>query len=90
MSAAPPSALQGHYENGRSVTGQLATLAQLPCVAYQEEAVPLAEELERVQKRRGAGPHVLSTILPAVLAKLEVNLVRSTESGEVDPTERQS
>jgi transposase len=67
-----------------------ATVAQLPRDAYQEEAIPLAEERERLQKRRGAGPHVLSTILPAVLAKLEVDLVKSTESGEVDPTERQS
>ena len=48
--------------------------------------MPLAEELARVQKKRGAGPHRLGTILPAVLAKLEVNLIRSTESGEADPT----
>jgi hypothetical protein len=67
-----------------------ATVAQLPRNVYREEAVPLAEELERVQKRRGTGPHFLSAILPAVLAKLEVNLVKSTESGEADPTERPS
>ena len=49
--------------------------------------IPLAEDLARVQKRRGAGPNVLGTILPAVLSKLEVKLVRSNPSGEPDPTE---
>jgi hypothetical protein len=64
-----------------------AAVSQLPRTAHREEAVPLTEELARVQKHRGAGPHPLGTILPAVLAKLEVDLVRSTESGEADPTE---
>jgi len=64
-----------------------AAVVQLPRPVHREEAVPLAKELARVQKQRGAGPHLLGTILPAVLAKLEVNLVRSTESGEADPTE---
>jgi transposase len=64
-----------------------AAVAQLPRTAHREEAAPLAEELARVQKQRGAGPHPLGTILPAVLAKLEVDLVRSTASGEADPTE---
>ena len=62
-------------------------VSQLPRTAHHEEAVPLTEELARVQKRRGAGPHPLGTILAAVLAKLEVDLIRSTESGEADPTE---
>ena len=64
-----------------------AAVAQLPRAAHREEAVPLAEELARLRKRRGTGPHPLATILPAVLAKLEVDLVRSPESGEADPTE---
>ena len=55
-----------------------AAVAQLPRAAHREEAAPLAEELARVQKQRGAGPQALGKILPAVLAKLEVNLVRST------------
>jgi transposase len=67
-----------------------ATVTQLPRTAHREEAVPLVEELTRVQQRRGAGPHPLGTILPAVLAKLEVDLVRSKESGEADLTERPS
>jgi transposase len=65
-----------------------ATAAVLPRDVHREEAAPLAEELARVQKQRGAGPQALGEILSAVLAKLEVNLVRSTESGEADPTER--
>jgi transposase len=64
-----------------------AAAAQLPRDAHREEAVPLAEVLARVQKQRGAGPQSLGTILPAVLAKLGVTLVRSSESGEADPTE---
>jgi hypothetical protein len=64
-----------------------AAASLLPREAYHEEAVALTEGLARVRRQRGAGPHVLGTILPAVLAKLEVDLVRSTESGEADPTE---
>jgi hypothetical protein len=76
----------------RTVPDQLSrnldvAVAQLPRAAHREEAAPLAEELARVQKPRGTGPHPLGTILPAVLANLEVDLVRSTESGEADPTE---
>ena len=64
-----------------------ATMAHLPHSAVREEMIPLAEDLARVQKRRGAGPNVLGMILPAVLSKLEVKLVRSNQSGEPDPTE---
>jgi hypothetical protein len=67
-----------------------AAVAQLPRNVHAEESAPLAEELARVRKQRGAGPQVLGQILPAILAKLEVNLVRSTQSGEADPTERPS
>jgi transposase len=62
-----------------------AAVARLPRSAHAEEAAPLAEELARVQ-RRGAGPNRLGEILPAVLARLGVCSVRSTESGEADPT----
>ena len=55
-----------------------AAVAQLPRSAHREEAAPLAEELARVQKQRGAGPQPLGEILPAVLAKLGVDLVQST------------
>jgi transposase len=63
-----------------------AAAAQLPREAHHEEAVALEGELARVRRRRGAGPLALGTILPAVLAKLEVDLVTSTGSGEADPT----
>ena len=46
----------------------------------------LAEELARLQKKRGSGTRPLGEILPAVLAKLGVKLIRSPESGEADPT----
>jgi transposase len=63
-----------------------AAVARLPRAAHREEAAPLAEELARVQKQRGAGPQRLGEILPAVLAKLGVHTVKSTTSGEPDPT----
>jgi transposase len=67
-----------------------AAIGQLPPDAREEEAIPLAEELARARKRRGAGPRSLGEILPEVLAKLGVRLVRSNESGEPDLTERPS
>jgi transposase len=63
-----------------------AAVARLPRSAHREEAAPLAEELARVQKQRGAGPQLLGEILPAVLARLGVPTVKSTPSGEADPT----
>jgi hypothetical protein len=63
-----------------------AAVARLPRAAHREEAAPLAEELARIQNQRGAGPQLLGTILPAVLAKLGVHTVKSTPSGEPDPT----
>ena len=68
------------------MTGLDAAVQQLPRSAHGEEAAPLAEELARAQRKRGAGPHRLGEILPAVLAKLGVHLVQSTESGEADLT----
>ncbi len=75
-----------HTENGISydqLTMNLdAAVAQLPRSEYREEAVPLADELDRVLKKRGKGPRPLAEILPVVLAKLGVKPVRSPESGE--------
>ena len=63
-----------------------AAIAQLPASDHQEEAASLAKELARLQTKRGSGPKALAEILPAVLAKLGVNLIRSQASGEADPT----
>ena len=63
-----------------------AATVQLPASDHREEAASLAEELARLQTKRGSGPKALAEILPAVLAKLGVNLIRSKESGEADPT----
>jgi transposase len=59
-----------------------AAVGQLPRSEYQEEAAPLADELDWVLKKRGKGPRPLSEILPVVLAKLGVKPVRSLKSGE--------
>ena len=63
-----------------------AATVQLPASDHREEAASLAEELARLQTKRGSGPKALAEILPAVLAKLGVNLIPSIESGEADPT----
>lgn len=63
-----------------------AALAHVPSVEYQAEAVPLAEELERIQQGRRRGPQVLGDILPMVLARLGVGGVQSTASGGPDPS----
>ena len=63
-----------------------ATTVQLPVSDHREEAASLAEELARLQTKRGSGPKAISEILPAVLAKLGVNLIESTPSGEADLT----
>ena len=64
-----------------------AAVAQLPRTAHREEAVRFGGGTGPGPEAAGSGTPSLETILPAVLAKLEVNLVRSTESGEADPTE---
>jgi transposase len=63
-----------------------AAVTQLPRSEYRQEAVPLAEELDRVLNKRGKGPRPLGEILPVVLAKLGVQPVRSPASGEAIPT----
>jgi hypothetical protein len=63
-----------------------AATAQLAASDHKEEAASLAEELARLQTKRGSGPKALAEILPAVLAKLGVNLIPSIESGEADLT----
>jgi transposase len=61
-------------------------VAQLPSAAHGAERAVLVAELNQLQKMRGSGPRLLATILPAVLAKLGVQLVISTKSGEADLT----
>jgi len=63
-----------------------AAVAQLPGAEHREEGAALAAELDQLQKKRGSGPRSLAEILPAVLAKLGVQLVTSTKSGEADLT----
>jgi hypothetical protein len=68
----------------------VAAVDQIPLDAIEEETVALAEKLAQVRKQRGAGPRSLGEILPEVLARLGVQLIRSNESGEADHTERLS
>jgi len=63
-----------------------AAVAQLPGAEHREEGAALAAELDQLQKKRGSGPRSLAQILPAVLAKLGVQLISSTKSGEADLT----
>jgi transposase len=64
-----------------------SAVSQLPRSEHQSEAAPLVEELSRTRSRRGTGPCLLGQVLPAVLAKLGVDLIPSQTSGEADPTE---
>jgi transposase len=59
-----------------------AALGHLPRREYAAEAVPLQEELQRIEDGRRRGPQVLGDILPVVLARLGVGAVQSRESGE--------
>jgi transposase len=79
-----------HRDHDSGATEQLrdlqAALAQVPPSEYRAEAVPLAEELEKIQQGRRRGPQLLGDILPIVLARLGVGGVQSTASGEQDPS----
>jgi transposase len=79
-----------HHEHDSGIEGITrdldAAVTQLPRSAYREEAVPLADELDRVLNQRGRGPRPLREILPVVLAKLGVKPVRSAESGDAKLT----
>ena len=59
-----------------------AALGQVPRREYAAEAVPLQEELTKIQEGGRRGPQVLGDILPIVLARLGVGAVQSTVSGE--------
>jgi transposase len=59
-----------------------AAIGQLPPRAYRAEAQPLDEEWQRIEDGRRRGPQLLRDILPIVLARLGVDVVKSTESGE--------
>jgi transposase len=63
-----------------------AAAVQLPPSDEREEAESLAQELAQVQKKRGSGPKAIGEILPAVLVKLGIKLISSSESGEADLT----
>jgi hypothetical protein len=62
-----------------------AATEQLPAGSYAAEAKPLLEELERIDSGGRRGPQMLGDVLPMVLARLGVEVVRSRESGEKDP-----
>jgi transposase len=63
----------------------MAAASQVPASAHAAEAVPLQEELKRIESGKRRGPQVLAEILPMVLARLGIGGVESTESGESAP-----
>jgi transposase len=64
-----------------------SAVSQLPRSEHRSEATPLVDELSRTRSRRGSGPRRLGEVLPAILAKLGVDLISSKASGEADPAE---
>jgi transposase len=75
-----------HREHQTGMTEVLrdlqAAVAQIPQRDHAAEAVPLAEELAKIEDGRRRGPLLLGDILPQVLARLGVGVVQSEESGE--------
>lgn len=75
-----------HRDHGTLVPELLrdlqAAIGQLPTREYAEEAKPLHEELQKIQDGRRRGPQPLGDILPIVLARLGVGVIKSAESGE--------
>ena len=57
-----------------------------PIKDEREEAESLAEEMAQVRNKRGSGPKAIGEILPAVLVKLGIKLISSSELGEADLT----
>jgi transposase len=81
--------LKFHGEHVTPLARAQATLAQavgqLPGPEHAAEAAPLVQELESACRKRGRGPCLIGELLPAVLARLGVDVVKSKPSGEVDP-----
>jgi hypothetical protein len=75
-----------HRDHDTGIADLQAALSQVPQREHRAEAVPLHEELEKIQQGRRRGPQVLADILPIVLARLGVEGVQSTASGEPDPS----
>jgi transposase len=75
-----------HCEHSTPLDQAQATLVsavgQLPRDQHQAEAASLAGEWKTATEKRGRGPRLIGELLPAVLAKLGVNLVESNPSGE--------
>jgi transposase len=59
-----------------------AAIDQILQREHKAEAKPLAEELRKIQEGHRRGPQLLGDILPVVLARLGIDVVQSTESGE--------
>jgi transposase len=61
-----------------------AATGQLPRSCFADEATPLHQRLQQIQKRK-RGPQPLADILPIVLARLGIQLIPSTAEGQ-DPS----
>ena len=57
-------------------------VAQLPGKEYQAEAEPLTQQLAKIQGRRSRRASSIGEILPVVLAKLGVQRIESSTSGD--------
>ncbi|HWU39565.1 MAG TPA: transposase, partial [Candidatus Acidoferrum sp.] len=72
-----------HDTDMAQVLSDLQTaVGQIPTREHAAEAIPLAEEMKKIQEGHRRGPQLLGDILPLVLARLGVPVVQSTESGE--------
>jgi transposase len=73
-----------HHTDIRQVHGDLqAAAAQLPASSHADEAKPLQQLLEALERRRG--PQPLADIIPLVLARLLGRVLQSQSSESAEP-----
>jgi transposase len=77
----------GHQTSMEQVMTDLqAAVNQIPASAHAAEAQPLIAAMKQAPSRRRSGPRRIGEILPAILARLGVPIVKSQASGETDLT----
>jgi transposase len=79
-----------HREHATAMAQVMADLdaaaGQVPRDQHRSEAEPLVALMSQASRARTGGVRMIGEILPEVLARLGVHLVKSSPSGEADPT----
>ena len=82
--------IEFHREHATAMVQVMADLdaaaGQVPRDQHRSEAEPLVALMSQARRARSGGVRMIGEILPEVLARLGVHLVKSSPSGEADPT----